>query len=714
MFKNLIFCLLTKLIFFYLLFINQLQARNLNGFIQDIESASFFEEQEKNIFPYTFNSTLSTGYIITPSARMTSTGVLGFGTSFSYPYINTSFRAQVFKNLETSITYRLFHKYKEPNMGSLGFGNFLDRGANFKLAFFSPEDSNYAFPGIAIGVEDFLGSKLFYSYYIVMTKVFLKLNMETSIGLGGGCFHGKSKGFFGAVSWFPFFTSSSFLKTFGLTIEYDPIDYSKPEKSPHPFIDKTRNNFNASTSITIKDFLSLSLYTLGEKNCGGYIVGNYNFSKKEGLLPKEPSIVPKKSVSQENLKEYIKALKAIFQEKGLILTQVYEAFNGSGRNLILVISNEKYKKESDCKAKIEEILKEHFTKDFHKYIIIIESNTISSHQYSYSTNNLDLYKKNKMNVFEFSFLHPKENIDLDQYYIKKRIFNCKKLVNTKLYPFVSTFFGNRKGKIKYQAGIRASLYGFLDGKIYYNVLGNFPIISDLRNISDIDFYNPSELPNVATDYVNYRKKLTPSVDSLYIQKTLSIFSKQSVYARFSTGYYQINYGGFATEFLWSPINSFLSLGIEGSILWKRKYTGLGFSKKIRKIIEHRIVYYDYHYLKQYFFNAYINVKPLSLLITPSVGRFLAGDFGIRVELTRYFKNGLKLFVWNSLTNANDLVHGKVYYDKGIALEIPLDFFLKKESKETWEYTTAAWLRDAGYKSQTGKKIFDTLNRNNDL
>lgn len=711
--KNLIFCLFIK-IFLSLLFCKQIFSRNLNCFIQDIESASFFEEQDKQIFPFTFNSTLSTGYIITPSARMMSSGTLGFGTSFSHPYINTSFRAQIFKNLETSITYRLFHKYKEPNMGNLGFGNFLDRGANLKLALFSPEDSNYAFPGLALGLEDFLGSKLFYSYYIVMTKIFLNLNIETSLGLGGGCFKGKSKGFFGAISWFPFFKLSSFFKSFGLTLEYDPIDYSNPKKSPHPLINRKRKNLNASTSITIKDFLSLSLYTLGIKDVGGYILGNYNFSKTEGLLPKPPNLVTKKQISDENLKNYIKSLKSIFYNNGFILTQAYEAYNCFGRNLILIISNEKYKREVDCKTKIEEILKEHFSKNFHKYIIVIETNTISSHQYSYFTKDLESYKKNNINSFEFSFLHPKEKLNLDHYYAKKRIFSCNKLINIKVSPSLSTFFGNRKGKIKYQAGFRANLFGFLDKKIYYNVLGNFPIISDLKNITDIDFYNPSELPNVATDYVNYRKKLIPSLDSCYLQKSLSIFPKQNIYARFSLGYYQINYGGCTAEFLWSPHNSSLSLGIEGSILWKRKYTGLGFSKKLRKIINNQNIYYNYNCLKQYFFNAYINIKPISLLIKPCIGKFLAGDFGLRLEVTRYFKNGLKLSAWNSLTDAKDLVHGKVYYDKGIMLEIPLDFFLKKESRETWEYTTAAWLRDAGYKSQTGKTIFDILNKNNDL
>lgn len=711
--KNQIFFLFIKIIFSFFL-TKSLYSRDLNCFIQDVESASFFEEQEKFVFPYTFNSVLSTGYIITPSARMMSPGTLGFGTSFSYPYINTSFRSQVFKNLETSITYRLFHKYKEPNMSALGFGNFLDRGVNLKLAIFLPKDSNYTFPGLAIGLEDFLGSKLFYSYYIVMTKIFLNLNIETSLGIGGGCFKGKSKGLFGAISWFPFLYSSSFLKSLGLTLEYDPIDYSNPKKAPHPLIDRKRKNINASTSITIKNFLSVSLYTLGIKNFGGYILGNYNFSKKEGLIAKQPTLVTKRKISDENLKDYIKSLKTIFYDNGFILTQAYEAYNCSGRNLILIINNEKYKREIDCKRKIEEILKEHFSKKFHKYTIVIESNTISSHQYSYSTKDLESFKKNKINSFEFSFLHSQEKVNLDQYYIKKRIFNCKKLINIKVYPSLITFFGNRKGKIKYQAGFKTNLSGFLEKKMYYNVLGNFPIFSDLKNISDIDFYNPSELPNVATDYVNYRKKLAPSLDSCYIQKTLLIFPNQNVYARFSLGYYQINYGGCTTEFLWSPNNSSLSLGLEGSILWKRKYTGLGFSKKLRKVINNQTVYFNYNYLKQYFFNAYINIKPLSLLIKPCVGKFLAGDFGISLEATRYFKNGLKLSAWSSLTNAKDLVHGKVYYDKGITLEIPLDFFLKKESKETWEYTTAAWLRDAGYKSQTGKKIFDVLNKNQNL
>ena len=78
-------------------------------------------------------------------------------------------------------------------------------------------------------------------------------------------------------------------------------------------------------------------------------------------------------------------------------------------------------------------------------------------------------------------------------------------------------------------------------------------------------------------------------------------------------------------------------------------------------------------------------------------------------MSKCFPSGFNLGFWYTLTNGNDKVNGKTYFDKGLFFSIPLDIFLKKSSKTNMGYSMSAWLRDVGYRAETGKKLYDIVN-----
>lgn len=86
-------------------------------------------------------------------------GEMGVGIVKAPPYIYGNARAQLFYFLELVFNYRLFEGIPDPVLSPRGFGDFADRGANAKIALVTPELSSYELPGIAVGVEDFMGSK---------------------------------------------------------------------------------------------------------------------------------------------------------------------------------------------------------------------------------------------------------------------------------------------------------------------------------------------------------------------------------------------------------------------------------------------------------------------------------------------------------------------------------------------------------------------------
>ncbi len=92
----------------------------------------------------------------------------------------------------------------------------------------------------------------------------------------------------------------------------------------------------------------------------------------------------------------------------------------------------------------------------------------------------------------------------------------------------------------------------------------------------------------------------------------------------------------------------------------------------------------------------------------SCGQFLAKDKGVRTEVGRYFKSGVRFSLWCTVTNGHDQVNGKTYFDKGFSFLIPLDIFLKQSSLSYLGYVMSAWLRDVGARAATGKRLYWTL------
>lgn len=208
------------------------------------------------------------------------------------------------------------------------------------------------------------------------------------------------------------------------------------------------------------------------------------------------------------------------------------------------------------------------------------------------------------------------------------------------------------------------------------------------------------MANTPTSYLNF---------PLALPKKIWNFG-QGLFAKVAAGYFQVNYAGVAGEFLWYPTKLYFAVGLEGAVVKKRRYTGLGFQSKLRQLEGFTPTFLPYTTLQQYFLDFYLDIPELRLFSKVMVGQFLARDKGVALEVTRYFNNGIRLVGWMTFTDAYDIMHGERYYNRGFGIEFPLDFFYKCSNRRIWNYGIAAWLRDAGYSTTTGKSLFDILNR----
>ncbi len=687
------------------------------GLLRDLIIVDYWNQKLAERLPVTYNFLLQGGYFNMPSARMGEDGDLAAGYAWNKPYINYNLRCQLTKRLEVTGNYRIIKGVKDPILSPLGFGDFSDKGANLKFALFLPEDSDYTLPGISLGFDDIIGTRNFRARYVVLTQVFLDQNFEVSLGYGTQRIHN----WFGGVSYFPFRKSGSpYLSGLSLVAEYDAIPdrvendlLRRLRAKPHKHLKK--GFINAGIKYRLFDSIDLSFSYMRGRNFAFAASTHYNFGYTEGFLPKIEDPLPYQApVNTEPLgwkrPEDVLAQDLIyaFRDQGFDILQVWLTYEEDGtKELRLKVFNDLYFWECDVREQLNHLVSALIPSDIDRVIVTLDDEGVAVQEYVYEMEWMRRYNAGSLSLYELNLLTPIQEVSSVDSCRSRLLFKQEReRWNIELYPKTNTFFGGSTGKFKYALGLHLGLNGFIFRDVYYSVLFGTIFFSDLKNLSGIDRLNPSQIVNVRSDIVEYCKRKGVTIDEAYLQKNWNV--GRGCFARVATGYFEEEYGGLATEFLCYPVNSCWAVGLEGALLFKRKYSGLGFTDKVRKLHGFHPTHRKYHF-GQYFLDLYYKWHELELDLKIQIGKFLANDYGARFELTRYFPSGLRVGIWHTWTSARDRINGKIYYDKGICFSMPLDIFYTHSDRSRFKYGLSAWLRDVGATSATGKELYEIVN-----
>lgn len=633
-----------------------------------------------------------------PSAYCNKEGMTLLGYSHFYPYQNFGVNFQAFPFLEGSFNYKIFIDKPEDHFGKFGFGDDADRTVNIKLCLDPELYFGANLPKIALGFDDFYGSRRFYAPYLVMTQNFPNIGLEASLGYG----FERMKGLFFGLNYSPFLESRNFLlKGATLILEYDDINYRFHEKE-HPQSRSYFSRLNLGFNWAWNNIVSLKIGSSRGKELLFQTSLSYNFGDTLGLFSKiqDPNeyLFPKNYEPIGNLrseKEAAYSLATGLGSQGFYVTQIFLITDkSSSLSYQINLINLRYWRNEEVKDRIKKVIQALFPKNIEKIIVTINENAIPVESYVFSKNEQEVLLK--------------EALKTPSIYESKLLFLRKKtLASWLIRPRLLSFFGSTTGKYKYALSLVGGPQGYILDKIYYKMLISYNIKSSIQNLSDIDFYDPSQLLAVRSDSVRYFQTQTVNLEQAYLQNGWNL--GKGFYLRTALGYFEPAYAGAAAEALYFPINSSFALGIEAASVLKRNYEGLGFQKKIRKLSGLEPTYVPYVGI-QYFLDGYYFFKPFDLELKLSFGQFLAKDKGVQIDIAKYYKSGLRLGYWMTITNAHDTVHDQVYYNKGISFRMPLDIFLTKSSRNYLGYGLAFWLRDSGAKAATGKELYPTLIR----
>lgn len=274
-----------------------------------------------------------------PTAEMPPDGTGWIGYSDNTPYISYYGNFAYLPWLEVNLRLTAF---TTPPHISDGYGRYKDKAMDLKLMLLTQRG---AFPSLAVGVTDLMGTELLKAEYAVMTWKWDRLAL--SLGYGTK----RMNGLFGGLSW-------SLSDSLEFKAEYSPLDYTKDAAGGakiHPDAASSKINAGFVYHSPWGPDLSVS-YQRGEEVCFSL---SYNFDVREPFFRVSKNDPGKKgppagaspaaewsSVEPEALASSI--LEALEQHGGL---RDIEVLLGD-RTLLVAYENIAYASEAEAMARV--------------------------------------------------------------------------------------------------------------------------------------------------------------------------------------------------------------------------------------------------------------------------------------------------------------------------------------------------------------------------
>ncbi|WP_082090833.1 YjbH domain-containing protein [Halomonas sp. HG01] len=198
------------------------------------------------------------------------------------------------------------------------------------------------------------------------------------------------------------------------------------------------------------------------------------------------------------------------------------------------------------------------------------------------------------------------------------------------------------------------------------------------NLDKYEYIADSDLPRVRTYIGDYLAEADLGIGNLQYTRTAKL--GDDLYAMGYGGLLEMMYAGAGGEVLYRPFDADWAVGLD--LNWVRQ-----------RDFDQQFGLRDYETWTGHA-TAYVDTGYEDILAKLSVGRYLAGDYGTTIDLSREFDNGTRIGAWATFTDAGD-DFGEGSFDKAFYITVPLDAFFVRSSRSS---ATIAWqplTRDGG-------------------
>lgn len=668
----------------------------------------------------------------TPSARMAEEGELTFTANRTEPYTRYNVTLQPFEWLETSFRYIAVTNRPYSLSPSLsGDQSYKDKSIDAKLRLM--KESRY-WPEIAIGGRDIGGTGHFGSEFVVASKRFG--DFDTSLGLAWGYIGNRGDfsnpfgiiddkfktrpgrddlsgtgGEFNTVRYFrgrPSLFGGVVYQRQGspwvFKLEYEGNDY-KHEPRPNSRRNEPqfstleqRSPFNVGMVYRVNRNLDLSVaYERGTTTMFGLTL-HTNIGSTRGptkaLDPPPPERVAetdaeKRSVEQVDWSAVSRQLHA---NAGIRVSKIALR----GRELLVTGEQDRYFYPAKGLGRAARVLDKHLDADADWFTVVstreglpvVESSVDRNRFNAFLDHDIDL-KTLRLSVEQNAPLAAPEKVlyrpEPDRYTGGFSVSYSQNIGGPD--AFVLYQLG-----ANYDAEFRFTPNLWFNGTLHGNAVNNY---------DRFKYTAPSRLPRVRTHIREYltTRRITMPIFQLTATRRLGVDWYGMAYA----GMLESMYGGAGGEVLYRPFGERWAIGADVNWVKQRSFEQDFSFRNYNVVTGHVTGYFDLGY------------KGKDITLAVSAGRYLARDWGVTFDVSRSFRNGVRMGAYATFTNVSSVEFGEGSFDKGIYVSIPFDLMQGRSTPNRARFTWAPLIRDGGAKLAKQYSLYTlTEDRDSDL
>ena len=647
-------------------------------------SASWIEPSVYEYFPKKLEPTSSifgiTGILQMPNARLMQEGSMKIGYSSSYPYEYTYITATPFKWLEASYKYTELKNLKYGPSSYSGNQSLKDKGFDLKVKILN---ETFYLPEVSIGWNDLAGTGKFAAEYMAATKQIGDVDLTLGLGWGalgqdrniknplinfdeefrtrkrdsspGGSFNYKTWFSGEEVSLYAGLEYYLWRHGFVIKLEYDTTNPDISYQSLPSL--EVNSRFNIGLFRPINENLTLGL----SFERGDEFRITFDVKSDYGNRPLVKKNDPPKNVIKLNNEQQ----KAIGKDRDIF----YRSLNRGLREESIYIQSADLG-EDELKLTIAQNRFRSYPRAIGRTARIASALSSDSIQRITVT---PMNGDNEVYSLEFrkkDFDHMDENkIGLNELYTKTKIYTStpESYKTHEFQPevkFPEVFF-SMAPSLRHQIGgpeafYLGQLWWKINSKIKFNRGLTLHTVLGLNIYDTFDeFANPSysTIPKVRSDIQEYLSEGKNNVARFKIDYIWSPY--KDVFARVDFGYLEEMFGGVGGEIYYRPFNSNFSAGFQLHKVKQRNFNQRFGFREYEVETGHIGIYYDF---------------PMGIQSQFLAGKYLAGDKGLTMDLSRRFKNGFTLGVFATKTNLSSEEFGEGSFDKGFYFSIPTESF----------------------------------------
>ncbi|WP_439156180.1 YjbH domain-containing protein [Yoonia sp.] len=631
--------------------------------------------------PLRYNTYGAPGLIDMPAASSAPDAELAFSVSRFAGQTRSTLTFQASPRLSVSVRYAKLDRVL--GQGGVFYDAILDRSLALHYRLW---DETELHPGVAVGVADFIGTGIYSGEYLVATKA-VHPDVAVTLGLGWGRFAGVGgfanplgpgfaarpdrdfgqggmvtrnaffrgdAAFFGGVHWQP-------APAFGVTLEYSSDAY--------PYENGTAFDRNTPVNLGL-------IYT---PRPGLHLAAQYLYGSVLGVqvtYALNPTRPPHGSGYARGpvVVSPAASLRRALQAEGLVLTGYRRLEN----RVDIVVQNNRHAASAQAVGRAARVLAQIAPPEVTTFSVALEQAGLRGPAVA--------LQRRDLAALEFAV----QGTDL----IGQRALmvatgasfeNRFPVLDWTMRPYITPAIFDPDDPL------RADLGGALDlewqlapgltasGTVQQRIAGTLDQASRRSN---------SVLPHVRSDFALYQRE----GDGDIVDFALHWYTQPhpEITTRLSAGLFETMYGGLSAEMLWRPDGGDLALGIEVNRLQQRAYDG-GFGFRDYAVTSgHASVYWQ---------------GDAGYAVQLDAGRYLAGDWGATLTLTRQFRNGWSLGAFATLTDVPFDIFGEGSFDKGLILRVPLSWASGRPRRDQLSTTLRPVTRDGGARVQIDGRLY---------